>query len=362
MLAYRKGWQAKGITTIDDNYIPSTSISIIIPARDEEKNIAACLNSILAQNYPKGLFEIIVVDDHSDDDTASIVQSFKTSNVKCISLSEHLDKEDKLIAYKKAALTIGVKNTTGELIITTDADCIANTDWLTSIAHQYEQDKPVMIIAPVDFTADSSVLQVFQSLDFMSMQGITIASHELNMGNMCNGANLAFSRSAFLAVDGYKGIDHLASGDDYLLMMKMSNQFPSKIACLKSTDAIVKTAPQLSWSGLLQQRVRWASKSGKYDDKRMTTILSFVYLFNVFFLCLLIASFFNYHYLFLLIGLLLFKVEVELVYLYPIAKFFKKEKQLWFFPFLQPLHILYIVIAGMLGVVGVYQWKGRYVK
>lgn len=361
MLAYRKGWLAKESIAMPASYVPSVSISVIIPARDEEANIASCINSILAQNYPKELLEIVVIDDHSTDSTASIVNGYSQSNVKCLSLSEHLRKEE-LIAYKKAALTVGVNNTKGALIVTTDADCTAGINWLRSIAYEYEQWKPVMIIAPVDYKADSSVLQVFQSLDFMSMQGITVAAHELHMGNMCNGANLAFSRQAFNAVGGYKNIDHLASGDDYLLLMKMSEKFPPKIACLKGVDAIVKTAPQYTWKGFLQQRVRWASKSGKYDDKRMTLILAFVYVFNLLFLAVLVVGLFNSVYLWLFLGLLLFKIEIELIYLYPVAQFFKKKKQLWLFPFLQPLHILYIIVAGLLGLVGVYQWKGRTVK
>ncbi|MEZ5016583.1 MAG: glycosyltransferase [Flavipsychrobacter sp.] len=361
MFAYRKGWQAKDATKVVKDFVPTTTISIIIPARNEEECIGRCLNSILAQDYPKELVEVVVIDDHSTDDTANVVSSFAHRNVRCLSLSDHL-KTDDLIAYKKAALTIGVNNTIGDLLITTDADCIATPNWLRSIAHIYEKEKPVMIISPVDYISDDSVLQVFQSLDFMSMQGITVASHELHMGNMCNGANLSFTRAAFIAVNGYENIDHLASGDDYLLMMKMSKHFPSKIACLKSIQAIVKTEPQYSWSGFIQQRIRWASKSGKYDDKRMTSILVFVYLFNVLFLALLVASFFSHQYLWVLLALLLLKIEVDLIYLYPVARFFKKEKQLWLFPLLQPLHIFYIIVAGLLGFVGVYKWKGRTVK
>ena len=170
------------------------------------------------------------------------------------------------------------------------------------------------------------------------------------------------NKQAYIDVDGYKGIDHLASGDDFLLMHKMQAQFPGRIAYLKAGNAIVRTAPQPDWSGFLQQRIRWASKSGKYDDKKMTAILILVYLFNVSLLVLFIAGLFDQSSMLVAGWVLLAKIIVELLFLVPVARFFGKLKQLAVFPFFQPLHIVYIVLAGLLGFVGVYKWKGRTVK
>lgn len=361
MMVYRKGWKAQPIFTTKQNK-PSTKISIIIPARNEENNIGVCLDAIIKQDYPKELYEVIVIDDHSTDNTVEIVNRYKSANVRCIRLSNHLS--DNTIAYKKKALSIGIAASTGELIVTTDADCFASPYWLKNIAAIYEQENPVMIVAPVDFTNNGSLVQLFQSLDFMSMQGITAASHKLKLGNMSNGANLAFSREAYNAVDGYKGIDHLASGDDYLLMMKMQHAYPGKISYLKNTDAIVKTAPQPDWNSFIQQRIRWASKSGKYDDKKLTSILAFVYLYNVLIFISAFVSFvhLNTIYCYSFFALLLIKTVVELIYLAPVARFFNKRQELLYFPLLQPLHVLYIVSAGLLGFIGVYKWKGRKVK
>lgn len=361
MMLYRKGWKTQPIFTTKQNK-PSTKISIIIPARNEENNIGVCLDAIIKQDYPKDLFEVIVIDDHSTDNTVEIVNRYKSANVRCIRLSNH--PSDNTIAYKKKALSIGIAASTGELIITTDADCFAGQYWLKNIAAIYEQEKPVMIVAPVDFTNNGSLVQLFQSLDFMSMQGITAASHKLKLGNMSNGANLAFSREAYNAVDGYKGIDHLASGDDYLLMMKMQHAYPDKISYLKNTDAIVRTAPQPDWNSFIQQRIRWASKSGKYDDKKLTSILAFVYLYNVLIFISAFVSFvhLNTIYSYSFFSLLFIKTVVELIYLAPVARFFNKRQELLYFPLLQPLHVLYIVCAGFLGFIGVYKWKGRKVK
>lgn len=361
MMVYRQGWKAQPIFIPKQNKL-STKISIIIPARNEEYNIGVCLDAIIKQDYPKELYEVIVIDDHSSDNTVDIVNRYKSANVRCIRLSNH--PSDNTIAYKKKALSLGIAASTGELIVTTDADCIAGPNWLQNIAVIYEKEKPVMIVAPVDFTNNGSIVQLFQSLDFMSMQGITAASHRLKLGNMSNGANLAFSREAYNAVDGYKGIDHLASGDDYLLMMKMQHAYPDKISYLKNTDAIVKTAPQPDWNSFIQQRIRWASKSGKYDDKKLTFILAFVYLYNVLIFISAFVSFMHLNtiYSYSFFALLFIKTVVELIYLAPVARFFNKRQELLYFPLLQPLHVLYIVSAGFLGFIGVYKWKGRKVK
>ncbi len=362
ILLYRMGWEKQPFFRLTGSHHPKTKISVIIPARNEAANIGKCIKAILAQNYPAQLLEVIVVDDHSEDNTAQVVNNFRNKQVRCISLADWLSNKGQIIAYKKEAIAAGIANSSGELIVTTDADCTMGIEWLRHIAGKYEVYKPVMIIAPVDFNQDDSLLDIFQSLDFMSMQGITAATHELKLGNMCNGANLAFTRLAYDAVDGYKDIDHLASGDDYLLMMKMQKAYPNRIDYLKAKEAIVYTPPQPDLKGFLQQRVRWASKSGKYDDKIMTLVLSFVYLFNLTLFILAIACFFSASAIMISGGMLLIKVVAEMVFLFPVAKFFNKTKQLLYFPFLQPFHIAYIVVAGLMGFVGVYKWKGRRVK
>lgn len=362
ILMYRMGWERQQGFKLPAGYKPRTLVSIIIPARNEEENITACIGSLLAQAYPSSMFEVIVIDDHSTDGTVAAVNAFKQKDVKLLHLSDFVKEGDETNSYKKKALAAGIGQSQGELIITTDADCVAGNNWLIEMVAKYESQKPVMIIAPVDFTSNGSLVELFQSLDFMSMQGITVATHQLGLGNMCNGANFAFQKKAFEAVNGYEGIDHLASGDDYLLMMKLQKAFPNNKVYLKSPSAIIRTAPQPDAGSFLQQRIRWASKSGKYDDKKMTVTLILVYLFNLSFLVLAFLGFNNGAYLMLSGCMLLVKVVAELIFLYPVAKFFGKAKQLLFFPVLQPLHIAYIIIAGLLGFVGNYSWKGRDVK
>lgn len=352
------------------DYRPSTKISVIIPARNEEENIGACLDSVTQQTYPDHLFEILVVDDHSTDETASIIRSYADQHVKLISLKDHVSAD--LNSYKKKAIEIAIQQSTGELIVTTDADCFVQKNWLKTIAAFYEKHQPVFIAAPVSINCNFNFIEMFQALDFAMLQGITGASVHKKIHSMCNGANLAYTKKAFEEVGGFAGIDNIASGDDMLLMHKIYNRYPDKVMFLKSQDVIVETVPVNSIKEFFNQRIRWASKADKYDDKRIFAVLLTVYLTNIVLLLLPLIALFHpenlsiIHYSLSLIRLwvilVLIKTIVELIFLYPVAKFFGKQKMLWLFPLMQPFHIIYTVIAGWLGKFGSYSWKQRKVK
>lgn len=371
ILYYWGSWLSiPGFKSLLINDAAQTKITVVIPARNEEGNIADCLDSICDQYYPKELFEVLVVDDHSTDNTANIIKSYESRNVKLISLKDFV--KDELNSYKKKAIEVAIQHSTGELILNTDADCIVNKHWLQTIAAFYEQYNPAFIAAPVAINGSNKFIEIFQSLDFMTLQGITGASVHKKIHSMCNGANLAYTKKAFEAVGGFTGIDNIASGDDMLLMHKIYKLHPDKVMFLKSKEAIVQTAPVNSVKDFFNQRIRWASKADKYDDKRIFIVLVLVYLVNVLLLALPIAaiawsgkySILNNEYS--LIGiwifLLLLKMIIELIFVYPVAKFFGKRSMLWLFPFMQPFHILYTVIAGWLGKFGSYKWKDRKVK
>ena len=357
------------------NYKPQTKISVIIPARNEEENIAACLDSINAQSYPKNLFEVLVVDDHSTDNTVSIVKNHVIQNIKLISLMDFVSTTE-LNSYKKKAVEIAIGQSTGELIVTTDADCIVPANWLQTIAVFYEQYQPEFIAAPVVINCNNKFIECFQSLDFMTLQGITGASVHKKIHSMCNGANLAYTKKAFEEVGGFAGIDHIASGDDMLLMHKIYKRYPEKVMFLKSKEVIVQTQPVRSVKAFFNQRIRWASKADQYDDKRIFVVLLIVYLFNLLLLGLpvfaliknsvLNIQLYPFTFIVSLLELWLFlisiKTIIEIFFLYPVAKFFGKRKLLWLFPLMQPFHIIYTVIAGWLGKFGSYSWKERNVK
>jgi poly-beta-1,6-N-acetyl-D-glucosamine synthase len=334
---------------------PSIKLSVLVPARNEEKNIAFLLEALKRQTYPAGDFEVIVVDDHSTDSTAAIVQGYPF--VKLIRL-----EEDGINSYKKKAIEKGIEQATGQLIVTTDADCIPSPNWLSTIAAFKEEKNAVFIAAPVVFSHNNSALQLFQSLDFLVLQGITAASVHKKIHSMCNGANLAYERNAFFEVGGFTGIDTIASGDDMLLMHKIAVKFPQQIHYLKTKDAIVSTTPMKTWREFFNQRIRWASKAKNYNDKRIISVLLLVYLFNLSFLVLLVAGFWCYYYWLYFAGLLIAKTIIEWSFVSSVAAFFDKKPLMNYFFFFQPLHIFYTIFSGLLGQFGRYEWKGRKVK
>jgi cellulose synthase/poly-beta-1,6-N-acetylglucosamine synthase-like glycosyltransferase len=343
------GWKAK------------TKVTVIVPARNEALMIAHCLTSLTQQTYPKELLEIIIVNDHSTDNTEAIVRSFPASNIALINLSEYTDGKC-LNSYKKKAIEVAIAAAGGDLIVTTDADCSASPDWIRCLAEYYLLSNAVLLAAPVKIKNTNSILSIFQSIDFLTLQGITGASVSAKFHSMCNGANLAYEKKVFYEVDGFKGIDNIASGDDMLLMHKIVTRYPDRFFFVKEKAAIVSTAAAPSWKDFLNQRIRWASKADKYNDKRIFGVLLLVYLLNAFILIFFFAAIWNIKWLLVFIGLIAAKTIFEFFFIKKVSIFFNQQHLMVYFPFLQPLHIIYTVVAGWLGKFGSYKWKGRKVK
>lgn len=341
---------------------PKNRFSIVIPARNEELNIKNCVSSILQNNYPNNLFEIIIIDDFSTDKTSSIVKELQQqcSNIRLIQLEKITTGI--INSYKKKAIETAIDQSSFEWIVTTDADCTVPNQWLRLFDAYIQSTNAFFIAAPVKFVNNKSILSIFQSLDFISLQGITAASVSAGMHSMCNGANLAYSKKVFHAVNAFKDIDTIASGDDMLLMHKIKQQYPSQIGYLFHPEAVVETLPMPGWKSFINQRIRWASKARSYRDKRIFIVLLVVYLFNLGLVALPFLSIFRPALLLPWLYLLLAKTVCEMIFMYSVSKFFGELKLLKWFPFMQPLHIIYTVISGFLGSFGTYQWKGRTVK
>lgn len=347
-----------------DNYLKKDLLfSIIIPARDEATNIASCIESILANSYSN--FEVIVIDDHSEDRTAAIVTEIgqRDSRVHLWKMSELLPKDMLLNSYKKKAISLAIERAQGDYIITTDADCTVGKHWLALFAHKIAVSKSVFIAAPVKFVDNGSFLGRFQCLDFISLQGVTIAGVSANALSMCNGANLCYQKVAFATVNGFDGVDKLASGDDMFLMYKMMRAFPQQIAYLYHRESIVETLPMPDLSSFVNQRIRWASKSNNYDDKRIIVVLVLVYLANLLLLL--------YPFLAMAYGVIIWKywllafiakTAVEMLFMVPVAQFFNQGYMIKWFPIMEPFHIIYTIALGFLGKTKSYRWKGRKVK
>ena len=363
LLAYRfwfgkmRVFQHNQIEQVRPGQAP-TQFTVIIPARNEAGNIKACVDSILAQDYPREAFDIIVIDDFSEDDTAFIVNALHQQypQVRLLQLADYC-KEGETLAYKKKAIEIAVSVAKGDWIVTTDADCLVPPSWLFLYNAYIHQHQPAFIAAPVMFIKTAGILNQFQVLDFLALQGITAAAVGAGKHSMSNGANLGFEKAAFIAVGGYQGVDHIASGDDMFLMHKMKQTLHKPVGYLFHPDAIVLTAAMDSWKGFIMQRIRWASKARYYDDRSITAVLTLVYLFNLSFVLLALMGSWS-----TLLIALAFKTFFELFFLDPVAAFFKLKPELRYFVFYQPIHIVYNIAAGLFGQLKTYSWKGRKVK
>lgn len=357
LLAYRYWYNKLSLfapTTPDD----FKHFSVVIPARNEADNIQQCIQSILAQSYPASHFEIMVIDDFSEDATAQIVQNMQLThpNLRLISLADYYQPGE-MNSFKKKAIEKAVSMSKGDWIVTTDADCMVPKHWLSLYNAYIQKNNPVFVAAPVMFIKEQGILNQFQVLDFLALQGITAAAVGAGKHSMSNGANLAFEKSAFIAVGGYQGVDQIASGDDMFLMHKMKVTLSNRVGYLFHPGAIVWTKAMNSWKGFLMQRIRWSSKARYYDDKSIFWVLVLVYLYN---LSLLVLLFTGYYY-YALVSIAL-KVCFELLFLVPVAQYFQLSRELRYFPLYQPLHIVYTLVAGCFGQIKTYTWKGRRVK
>lgn len=342
------------------------AFSIIIPARNEEDNIEACLHTIFKNEYPVDHYEVIVADDNSEDSTVEKVKALQPI-YKNLQLAEiKNDPDRKLNAYKKKAIETAIAQSSFPWIVATDADCMVSNKWLSLYNIQIQNTQPVFIAAPVKYHHSGTFLSLFQCLDFISLQGITAATVSAGFHSMCNGANLAYQKEAYTKVGGFTSIDNIASGDDMLLMYKIQKEFPGKTAFLFHHHAAVTTYPAGTWKKFFNQRFRWASKATHYDDKKILPVLLLVYFFNLVMLLLPFTALFPFAAAkFILISwlmLIAIKTIAELPFMYDSARFFNQQKLLWWFPLMQPFHILYTVLAGFFGSVVKYEWKGRKVK
>ncbi len=356
LLYYISSWLKEKIYSPSQKEF-STFASILIPARNEEHNIENILTDIFRQNFPANLYEVIVVDDNSEDNT-----KLKTENLIRNQVGNkipNLKFLESIAQGKKNAILTGINRAKGELIITTDADCRMGKNWLSTIVSFYEKYKPEMIIAPVCFHNEKNLFGKMQSLEFISLLGITAGSALANNPLMCNGANLAYKKKSFFSVNGFDGNEKTPSGDDVLLMLKLKKKYPGKIKYLKSREGIVFTEPQQNFSGFINQRLRWVSKSSFYSDFSLNAVSWFVLLFNLSILIFGALSFFKKGFAEIFLVSFLAKIFIDFLFLLLTASFFRRKSLLWLYFPLQIIYVFYVPLIAVAGLKKSFVWKGR---
>jgi cellulose synthase/poly-beta-1,6-N-acetylglucosamine synthase-like glycosyltransferase len=346
--------QPEEVTLLVD---PQLKLSVILPARNEEQNIRNCLESLCSQNYPKELFEIILIDDHSTDQTHAIAEKFskRCSNLTVIKAQSVISSSP-----KKDAITQGIAIAKGDIIVTTDADVIASSYWLESIAAFHKRNNFKMICAPVLIGAERGFLEKFQQVEMLALMGFTAASIYLRHPLMCNGANLAYEKKAFYEAGGFNGINSNASGDDVLLMLKFKKIFgPESIGFLKNKSGIVKTNPVKGIRNFIVQRVRWSTKTGISPDAPVlfTSLIAFLASFSL--LTALVVSFFSIKFAALTAILFIVKTLIDLAFINSVSCFFGQKIGLGIVFLGQLLNIVYVPFVAFISRFSSYSWKGR---
>ena len=353
----RKGWSTIPFFLADKT--SDKRVSILIAARNEEENIARTIDAILNQNYPTSQLELIIVDDHSTDRTAEIVRSYGDRGVKLL----QLQIGDKLNSYKKYAIAKAIEMASGEIIVTTDADCRMARNWIRTIMAYFDQNNSFLVSSPVAYSEEKSKFEELQTLEFLYLIGLGAAGIGNGNPTTCNGANLAYRRDVFFEMGGFKGIDNLASGDDELFLHKVAEKYADRIGFCKSREAIVYTDAKPDLASFISQRKRWASKSTKYKDKKVIVLGVCIWLFNLVLICSLLVFLVllpaQNWWLLTAFGL---KMFVELLFMIPVLSFAKRSELLKYLPFLTVIHTFYLIYIGVAGNIGKYDWKGRQVN
>jgi cellulose synthase/poly-beta-1,6-N-acetylglucosamine synthase-like glycosyltransferase len=321
---------------------PITFVSVIVACRNEEENLPFLLNSIGSQDYPGELFEVIIVDDNSNDRTGQIASDFiGKGNVVAI---KNKGKG------KKQAIRSGINASSGNLIITTDADCRMGTKWIRTIAAFYEKHKPDMIICPVHIKPGSGFFSRFQELEFLSLQGITAGTLFSGDATMCNGANLSFTREVY-----FNHADNLhfeiASGDDIFLLHSLKKVRESKISWLESPDALVTMVASPTLRSFVKQRRRWISKVKGYND-RFTILLGIVTFVTIILeVSILIAGFINPAFIKVFLTIFLLKSVPDFLILQNTSGRYMERKLInWFLPvqIVYPIYVLWVAFFSLI--------------
>lgn len=356
MLLITRGWFRLGVI---EKRPASERVTIAIAARNEAKNILACIESIAAQDYPANLLQIIVVDDASEDRTADLVEAYVLENPE-INLNLFRLKGH---GGKKAALVLAIEHATGQWMITTDADCTAGPEWISYMVSTLEKEQTFFVSGPVDLDISTPVIDLLPGLEFMSLIASGAGAIGAGLPIMCNGANMGFSLQHYRQLPANAFHAQQASGDDVFLMHAFKKQFGSHcIAFAKSPKAIVFTPPPGSLLQFIRQRLRWTSKSHAYRDVPTLFSAFVVLLMNFAISLFIVMSFFDIGFLMLTLLLIGLKTLADLPLLAGYAIFSKKPYRIALIPLAEPLVAIYITVTGILGQFVNVKWKGRKIK
>lgn len=335
--------------------LPDPYISIVMSMRNEEEHIILCLGQLVRQSYPVSQFELILIDDASEDSSFAKAQAFLERSGMAYTLTRQSTHKG-----KKHNIAQAIAQARGSIIVTSDADVVFRySTWLAAIANYFKLYKPGMLVMPVDFKPDGKLLTAFQIVENMALTAITAGYTGLQKPFMCNGANLAFLKSAYDAVGGYESHRHIASGDDVFLLEDLKKADRRAIHYLFSRELIAHTSPQPDMGSLFLQRLRWASKT-KHNSSALNLLAGLiVMLANLLFLALVVAILKKSWIIPYLSIFVAAKFVFDFLLLFLASDFLGRIRYLaWFLPF----ECVYWIYAFVIGISSFFikpSWKGK---
>ena len=330
-----------------------TGVSVLIAARNEGSNIEKLLQSLYNQTFSKEKFEVILVDDHSVDETFNVSESFRVL---------HPEMKLKLLnatgSGKKQAISQALHAAENELVMVTDADCELPPRWIEVMVDYFMQNNLKMLLGPVLLSPANTLFEKLQVLEHLSLIASTAGSAAIGMPVMCNGANMMYDRKSALDVEKYRTDMKIASGDDMFLMEQFIKHYGSQsVKFLLDNEAIVKTSTMPNLKAFFRQRKRWASKTKAYTNWKIIATALIVLLFNLSIVFFFVAGFFMPVFWVFFVLYVIMKTLIDLPILRRITHFMKQHKLLrWMFPleFVYPFYVVFTAFSGLFTNV---KWK-----
>ncbi len=356
IISYIYGWSKTVRSEVPPVASSGGYVSIVIPVRNEAAQIEYLLEDLRKQSYPDDQYEIIIVNDHSSDHTAEIVKSH-TARSASIRLVELEAGED----GKKSAIKKGVSEARFDVIISTDGDCRAPSEWLGHIMAPFAEPGIRMVAGPVILDPDSGWFGAMQTIEFLSLIGVSAAAAGLGSPIMCNAANLAYLKEDYsLYLEA--GEPGIASGDDMFLMLWLKKMQPGCIRYITSPGALIRTLPGKNLYAFMMQRFRWVSKSRFYRDFHLISTALLVFLTNACILLVAVLCFISVQWIPLFVVLLVVKGTIDLWFMDKVLKYYGKRKLLFLVLPLELIYFMYVSIVGIAGQLFPYTWKGRNIQ
>lgn len=318
-------------------------VSVIVAFRNEGKHLERLMKSLEKQVYSN--LEIVLVDDHSEDNSCKVVKENMLSNVQLLHLPAHLTGKKQAIAY-------GVEHAKADYILITDADCLVPTSWVGTMVQELLTKKRDWQAGAIKYETKEGVLNFFQRIESAYLVMISGWTMAVNKPTTCNGANIIFKKAVFEKEKGFEGLMQTPSGDDELLMQKLFSK-GYKLGYCTSNAALVITASAESFSELINQRIRWASKM-KYGFLNNNLFLAlFILLVHI----AVIASFF----IDVSFGRSILMTRFFIEFFAALLMFltFKMEFNLFYFVFSFFVYPLYVIFMSFASRLKKFKWKGR---